>query len=74
MNLGTTPGHDWPPERKIPTVHFARFALLTYRQEFLKYIRTVDCSCVGPFYSAYPERTVLDVLGLASAPNSPGWW
>jgi hypothetical protein len=46
----------------------------TYRQEFLKYIRTVDCSCVGPFYSAYPERTVLDILGLASAPNSPGRW
>jgi hypothetical protein len=39
----------------------------TYRQEFLKYIRTADCPCVGSFYSAYPERTVLDILDLASA-------
>ncbi|MGH3866581.1 MAG: hypothetical protein ACRDQ4_10675 [Pseudonocardiaceae bacterium] len=41
----------------------------TYRQEFLSYIRTVDCRCVGLFYSAYPERTVLDILGSTSAPS-----
>ena len=35
----------------------------THRQEFLNYIRAVDCRCVGLFYSAYPERTVLDILG-----------
>ncbi len=41
----------------------------TYRQEFLSYVRTVDCRCVGLFYSAYPERTVLDILGPTSAPS-----
>ncbi|MGB6165648.1 MAG: hypothetical protein WCF33_22210 [Pseudonocardiaceae bacterium] len=41
----------------------------TYRQEFLSYIRTVDCRCVGIFYSAYPERTVLDILSSTSAPS-----
>jgi hypothetical protein len=35
----------------------------THRQEFLDYIHTVDCRCVGLFYSAYPERNVLDILG-----------
>jgi hypothetical protein len=38
----------------------------THRQEFLNYVRAVDCRCVGTFYSAYPERTVLDII------NSPG--
>ena len=38
----------------------------TYRQEFLDYIRTVDRRCVGTFYSAYPEHTVLDIHDLAS--------
>lgn len=40
-----------------------------HRQEFLNYIRTVDCRCVGTLYSAYPERTVLDILGATSAPS-----
>ncbi len=39
----------------------------TYRQEFLDYIHTIDRRCVGPFYSAYPERTVLDISDPASA-------
>ncbi len=38
----------------------------TYRQEFLDYIRAVDRGCVGTFYSAYPERTVLDIIDPAS--------
>ncbi|MGH3754510.1 MAG: hypothetical protein ACRDRP_17790 [Pseudonocardiaceae bacterium] len=38
----------------------------TYRQEFLDYIRAVDRHCVGTFYSAYPERTVLDILDPVS--------
>lgn len=38
----------------------------TYRQEFLKYVRAVDHGCVGKFYSAYPDYTVLDVLNMAS--------
>ncbi|MGH3692925.1 MAG: hypothetical protein ACRDRX_02790 [Pseudonocardiaceae bacterium] len=36
-----------------------------HRQEFLAYIRSVDRGCVGTFYSAYPERTVLDILDAA---------
>ncbi|MGH3981331.1 MAG: hypothetical protein ACRDST_01240 [Pseudonocardiaceae bacterium] len=39
----------------------------TYRQEFLDYIRDHDFRCVGTFYSAYPDRTVLDILSAASA-------
>ncbi len=39
----------------------------TYRQEFLDYIRAHDCRCVGTFYSAYPDRTVLDILNSANA-------
>lgn len=38
----------------------------TFRQEFLDYIRTIDRRCVGTFYSAYPERTVLDIHDLVS--------
>ncbi len=33
-----------------------------HRQEFLDYIRRYDLGCVPPFYSAYPDRTVLDIL------------
>jgi hypothetical protein len=39
----------------------------TYRQEFLDYVHSVDVGCVGTFYSAYPERTVLYILGPVSA-------
>lgn len=39
----------------------------THRQEFLEYIRTGDIRCVGRFYSAYPDHTVLDVLDMVSA-------
>jgi hypothetical protein len=39
----------------------------TYREEFLDYIRAHDFRCVGRFYSAYPDRTVLDMLDPASA-------
>lgn len=33
-----------------------------YRKEFLAYIKEHDLGCVGAFYSAYPNRTVLDIL------------
>jgi hypothetical protein len=33
-----------------------------HRQEFLDYVRRNDLRCLPPFYSAYPQRTVLDVL------------
>jgi hypothetical protein len=39
----------------------------TYRKEFLDYIRAHDLRCVGTFYSAYPDRTVLDILESAPA-------
>jgi hypothetical protein len=42
-------------------------SIQTYRQEFLDYIRAHDFRCVGTFYSAYPDRTVLDILSAASA-------
>jgi len=32
------------------------------REEFLAYVREHDLGCVRPFYSAYPNRTVLDIL------------
>jgi hypothetical protein len=41
----------------------------TYRQEFLDYVRTTDVGCVGSFYSAYPEHTVLDILGPTDDPS-----
>ncbi|MGH3870215.1 MAG: hypothetical protein ACRDSR_01655 [Pseudonocardiaceae bacterium] len=41
----------------------------TFRQEFLDYIQGVDLRCVGTFYSAYPDRTVLDIHDLAGAPR-----
>ncbi|MFD2091512.1 hypothetical protein [Blastococcus deserti] len=33
-----------------------------HRQEFLDYVRGHDLGCVPPFYSAYPDLTVLDIL------------
>ncbi len=36
----------------------------THRREFLEFVRAHDLRCVGPFYSAYPDRTVLDILDL----------
>lgn len=33
-----------------------------HRAEFLDYVRRNDLRCLPPFYSAYPQRTVLDVL------------
>jgi hypothetical protein len=38
----------------------------THREEFLDYIRAHDHRCVGTFYSAYPDRTVLDILAAGS--------
>lgn len=39
----------------------------THRKEFLEYIHEHDLGCVGTFYSAYPDRTVLDILDAANA-------
>ncbi|MGH3613180.1 MAG: hypothetical protein ACRDRK_11425 [Pseudonocardia sp.] len=33
-----------------------------YRQEFIEFVRAYDLRCVEPFYSAYPDHTVLDIL------------
>ena len=40
------------------------------RQQFLDYIHKNDLKCVGPFYSAYPDLKVLDILTLQK--GSPG--
>jgi hypothetical protein len=37
-----------------------------HRQEFLDYVLRNDLRCLPPFYSAYPERTVLDILDAGS--------
>jgi hypothetical protein len=33
----------------------------SHRREFLEYVRRNDLTCLPPFYSAYPDRTVLDI-------------
>jgi hypothetical protein len=33
----------------------------SHRREFLEYVRRNDLTCLPPFYSAYPGRTVLDI-------------
>lgn len=38
----------------------------TYRREFLEYVQARDLRAVGTFYSAYPDRTVLDILDAAA--------
>lgn len=35
-----------------------------YRAEFLDYIRSHDLGAVGSFYSAYPRRTVFDIISM----------
>lgn len=37
-----------------------------HRQEFLEFVRRHDLTCLPPFYSAYPQRTVLDILADAA--------
>jgi hypothetical protein len=32
-----------------------------HRAEFLDFLQAHDLRCIPPFYSAYPERTVLDI-------------
>jgi len=36
-----------------------------HREEFLEYVRAHDLPVVGPFYSAYPDKTVLDIVAGA---------
>jgi hypothetical protein len=38
----------------------------SHRAAFLKFVRDHDLHCVGPFYSAYPQRTVLDIVDTPS--------
>jgi hypothetical protein len=38
----------------------------SHRAEFLKFVRDHDLRCVGSFYSAYPQRTVLDIVDTPS--------
>jgi hypothetical protein len=39
-----------------------------HRQEFLDYVRRNDLRCLPPFYSAYPNRTVLDIVAADDGP------
>ena len=36
----------------------------SHRAAFLKFVQDHDLRCVGPFYSAYPQRTALDIVGM----------
>jgi hypothetical protein len=38
-----------------------------HRKEFLAFIQKHDLKCVPPFYSAYPDLKVLDILTLQKA-------
>jgi hypothetical protein len=42
-----------------------------HRQEFLAYVRKYDLTCVPPFYSAYPARTLQDILADSAADAQP---
>jgi len=38
--------------------------VLTHPAEFLEYVKRHDLKCIPPFYSAYPNLEVLDILTL----------
>jgi hypothetical protein len=40
-----------------------------HRQEFLTFVQAHDLRCVAPFYTAYPDRTVLNILAAPSVPS-----
>jgi hypothetical protein len=39
-----------------------------HRDEFLAYVKKNDVPIIGPFYSAYPDLSVDDILALAGMP------
>jgi hypothetical protein len=39
----------------------------TYRNEFHEYVKKNDLTCIPPFYSAYPNLTVLDIQALSGS-------
>ena len=40
-----------------------------HRQQFLAFVQAHDLSCVPPFHTAYPNRTVLNILATPSVPS-----
>lgn len=42
----------------------------SHREEFLQFVRDNDRRCVGPFYSAYPDKTVLDITAAGAGVGS----
>ena len=40
-----------------------------HRQEFRAFVQAHDLRCVPPFYTAYPDRTVLNILATPSVPS-----
>ena len=47
---------DWPANTSVKAPE--------NRQRFLDYVKAHDLRSVGPFYSAYPELSVLDILAM----------
>ena len=47
---------DWPANTSVKAPE--------NRQKFLDYVKAHDLKSVGPFYSAYPELGVLDILAM----------
>jgi hypothetical protein len=48
---------DEPPARPVKQ----------HREEFLAYVQAHDLKCVGPFFSAYPQQRVADIVSVASS-------
>jgi hypothetical protein len=40
-----------------------------HRQEFLAFVQAHDLRCVPPFYTAYPDRTVLNIQATPNVPS-----
>jgi len=51
---------DWPANTSVKAPE--------NRQRFLDYVKAHDLRSVGPFYSAYPELSVLDILAMQKKP------
>jgi hypothetical protein len=39
----------------------------SHREEFYEYVKKNDLTCIPPFYSAYPNLTVLDIQALSGS-------
>jgi hypothetical protein len=53
---------DWPANTSVKAPE--------NRQKFLDYVKAHDLKSVGPFYSAYPDLGVLDILAMQKKANA----